>query len=84
MHVIKFATLNINGITAPTRLGMLSDFIRRHELDVILVQEVTNPDTLNIRGYDTHHNLGTSMRGTAILMRNAMTITIVHKQSSVE
>ena len=52
MHVIKFATLKINGIIAPKRLGMLSDFIRRHELDVILVQEVTNPDTLNIREYD--------------------------------
>jgi exonuclease III len=45
MLVIKIATLNINGITAPTRVGMLSDFITRREIDILLVQEVTNPDT---------------------------------------
>jgi exonuclease III len=53
MNVIKIAALNINEITAPTRVGMLSDFIKRHELDILLVQEVTNPGTLNIRGYVT-------------------------------
>jgi exonuclease III len=78
MHVIKIATLNFNGITAPTRVGMSSDFITRHELDKLFVQEVTNPDTQNIRGY----NIRTSMRGTAILVRNAMSITTVHKLPS--
>jgi len=78
MHVIKIATLNINGITAPTRVGMLSDFITRHQLDILFVQGVTNPNTLNIRGYDTHRNIGTPMRETAILVKNAMSITIVH------
>jgi hypothetical protein len=34
---------------------------------------------LNIRGYVTHHNIGTSMRGTAILARKEMSITIVHE-----
>jgi len=78
MHVIKIATLNINGITAPVRVGMLSDFITRHEIDILLLQEVTNPDTMNIRGYVTHQNIGASMRGIALLARNEIPITIVH------
>jgi len=28
------------------------------------------PETLNVRGHATHRNIGTSMRGTAILARN--------------
>jgi exonuclease III len=78
MHVIKIATLKINGVTAPTSVGVISDFITRHEIDILLVQEITDPDTMNIRGYVTHHNIGTSMRGTAILARNEMPITIAH------
>ena len=61
---------------------MLSDFITRHELDKLLVQEFTNPDTLNIRGYVTHHNIRTSMRETAKLARKERPITIVHKLPS--
>jgi exonuclease III len=82
MHVIKISKLNINRITAQTSVGMLSEFITRYEIDIMLFQEVTNPDTLNIRGYVTHHNIGTSMRGTAILARKEMPITIVHKLPS--
>jgi exonuclease III len=51
MHAIKIATLNVNAITALTRVGMLSEFIKRHELGILFLQEVTNPDTLNFRGY---------------------------------
>jgi exonuclease III len=75
-------TLNINGITAPKRVGMLSDFIKRHEIDILFHQEVTNPDVLNFRGYETHHNIGTSLRGTAIIAREAIPITIAHKLPS--
>jgi exonuclease III len=69
MQIIKIAMLNINGITAPRRVEMLSEFVQRQEIDIMLVQEATNPDTLNIRGYDTYHNIGTSMCGTAIVAR---------------
>ena len=64
---MKIATININGITAPLRISMLTEFIRLHELDLLLAQEVTHKETLNVRGYATHRNIGTSMRGTAIL-----------------
>jgi exonuclease III len=56
---------------------VLSDFIKRHEIDILLLQEVTNPDVLNFRGYETHHNIGTAMRGAAIVAREAIPITIV-------
>jgi len=82
MYVIKIATLNINGMTATTRVGMLSDYIHRHEIDILFLQEVTHPDKLHFRGDEIHHNIGTSMRGTAIIVRNTMPITNVHKLPS--
>jgi exonuclease III len=76
MHIIKIATLNINGMSATTRGGMLSDFINR------LLQEVTKPDTLNFRGYEIYHNVGTKLRGTAILVRQAIPVTNIQKLPS--
>lgn len=54
---------------------MLADFIRRHEFDILFVQEVTSLEVLNIRGCETHLNIGTSMRGTAILARSDLHLT---------
>ena len=79
---VKIATININGITAPLRISMLTEFIRMHELDILLVQEVTHPETLNVKGYAAHLNVGTSMRGTAILARNEITLTNIIKVPS--
>jgi hypothetical protein len=53
MNLGKNASLNINGITAPTLVGMLTDFIRRHEFDNLFMQEVTSPEILNTTGYAT-------------------------------
>ena len=61
---------------------MLTEFIRLHELDVLLAQELTHPETLNVRGYATHLNIGTSMRGTVILARNEITLTNIIKVPS--
>jgi hypothetical protein len=58
MLVITLATLNINAITARTRVGMLTDFLRRHDIDILFMQEVTNTEPLNIPGYAAHHNIG--------------------------
>ena len=82
MHILKIATININGIIATTRVGMLCDFVKKQELDIIFLQEVTNPNTLNLRGYNTHYNIGTSMRGTAIAVRDVITLTGIHKLPS--
>jgi exonuclease III len=67
MPVLTLATVNINGFTAPTMVGMFTDFLRRHDIDILFVQEVTNTEVLHIRGYETHQNIGASIRGTAIL-----------------
>jgi hypothetical protein len=42
---------------------MFEGFIRRHDFDILYVQEVTSPDIINMRGYETHLNIGTTMSG---------------------
>jgi len=54
---------------------MLADFI--HDFDIIFAQEVTSTEVLNVRGYDTYLNIGTSIRGTAILARSTLHLTKV-------
>jgi exonuclease III len=49
---------------------MLTDFLRRHDLDILFVQEMTNTEVLHIRGYETHQNIRASIRGTAILAKH--------------
>jgi exonuclease III len=66
----KIATLNINGIPAPSKVGKLSEYITRHELDKLFVQKVRNPETLNIGGFETHN------------IRKSMPITILQKLHS--
>jgi len=75
MSTIKIATLNINGITARTRVLMLADFIRRHDFDIIFTQEVTSTEVMNVRGYNAHLNIGFSIRGTAILATSTLHLT---------
>jgi catabolite regulation protein CreA len=40
------------------RVGMLAEFIRKHDFDIILLHEVTSPDVLNITCYETYLNIG--------------------------
>jgi len=75
ISTIEIATLNINGITARTRVGMLADFIRRHDFDIIFTQEVTSTEVMNVRGYNAHLNIGASIRGTAILAKSTLHLT---------
>jgi exonuclease III len=72
MYVITLASLNINAITSRTRVGMLTEFLRRHDIDILFMQEVTSLEPLNIPGYAAHHNIGASTRGTAILARSGI------------
>jgi exonuclease III len=76
--VIKITTININAITARIRVGILTEYIRRHELDIVLIQEI-NTDLLNMPGYDTVYNVGTQTRGTAIMARNDIILTHISK-----
>jgi hypothetical protein len=69
-RVIRIASVNINGCTSATKLSMITDFVYRQDINTVLLQEVTNSEIAKIGGYDTHVNLGTTIRGLAILTRN--------------
>jgi exonuclease III len=69
MSVLILATVNIDGFRAPTRVGIFTEFLRHHDIDILFVQEVTNVEVLQTRGYQTHQNIGKSMCGTAILTK---------------
>jgi len=49
---------------------MLMEFIKVYEIDILLVQEVTNMIQQDLFGYEIHYNIGTSKRGTAIVARD--------------
>src|SRR5215510_6533193 len=67
------ATLNINGITAPVRRNMLSAFVTHRAIDIVLLQEVTSAIVACVPGYESHLNIGTENRGTAILVKEGLT-----------
>jgi exonuclease III len=53
---------------------MFHHFVRRSETDIMFIQEVTSMEVLQIPGYIVHCNLGTEIRGTAILAREGITL----------
>ena len=79
MNMIRIASVNINGIRNETRIGMLKDFIWTHDLDIVLVQEVTAPESVDTPGYISYTNIGSEMRGTAIIARRDLQITNIDK-----
>ena len=70
-HTYKTATLNMNGISAPTRIHMLEEFLYKHDTDLALLQEVTNSNITTIRRYTSYINMGTEGHGTAILPKDS-------------
>ena len=82
MHVIRIATININGLRNETRLAMLTDFIRAQDLDIILLQEIVHPASVDAPGYNVYSNVGAEMRGTAIMARRNIQITNIAKLPS--
>jgi exonuclease III len=82
MRIVKLDSININGISARTRVEMFIDYIRRHEIDFVFLQEVTDPETVHATGYDTCLNIGTNMRGMAILARHFFPFNNVTRLSS--
>jgi exonuclease III len=79
MASIKLATLNINGLTSPTRVAMLEAFLRLQEIDILFLQEVTQHILGDLHGYTTHYNIGITMRGTAIVKRNETQLANIYK-----
>jgi len=48
---------------------MLEEFLRRHDVDFALLQEVTSVNAITFKGYQTIDNIGASGRGTAIIAK---------------
>lgn len=57
---------------------MLADFLRQHDIDILSVQELTNTEVLDIRGYETRINIGASIRGTVILATHELRLTNIN------
>jgi len=72
--IYKIATLKINGIAQQTHLGMLEDFLWQHDIDIVLLQEVTSTKIETISHYTKHVNIGSEQRGTAILVKEGIQI----------
>jgi len=73
-NIYSIASLNINGIANQTRIQMLQEFIWKQDIDIVLLQEVTNRAIEQIRNYTKHVNIGTDNRGTAILVKEGIQI----------
>jgi exonuclease III len=61
---------------------ILEDFMRRQEIELILLQEVTQDTISAIGNYTAHINIGTDGRGKAILAKEGFTLTNIQKISS--
>jgi hypothetical protein len=58
---------------------MLEEFLYKHDIDLALLQEVTNTKFIIFRRYTSHINMGTEGRGTAILAKDCFLLTDIHR-----
>jgi exonuclease III len=61
---------------------MLDDFLHKHEIYIIFLQEVTQPILHTLRGYAAHTNVETNGSGTAIVVREHYTLNNIVRLSS--
>jgi exonuclease III len=61
---------------------MLESFIRVNDIDIRMVQEVTETLTVNLQHYLVHYNIGVNRRGTAFIVRDTLNITNVARLPS--
>jgi exonuclease III len=78
-YVYKVLTLNINGIRAVSRKTMLATFLLTHNIDIVLLQEVVCPEIVDLPSYTSRINVGTNLRGTAILTRTGLVVDEVRR-----
>jgi exonuclease III len=53
-YVYKVSTININGMSSTTRIRMLEDFLHKQDIDIALLQEVSNPKIKALQRYTVH------------------------------
>jgi len=57
----------------------MMDFLRKHGIDIALVQEFTVPESVILHGYASHLNIVPDMRGTAIMARKDLHLTKIER-----
>ena len=60
-------------------MHMLEEFLYKHNIDLALLQEVTNSKITTIRRYTSYINIGTEDRGTAILAKDSYFLTNIQR-----
>ena len=78
----KIATLNVNGVSVMMRMRILAEFLHKHEIVIILLQEVTHDDFDVIRGNNVYTNVGIKKRDTAMLTSQTIQSTNITRLSS--
>jgi exonuclease III len=58
---------------------MLEEFLHKQDIDMAILQEVTNTKISTFKRYTTHINIGTEGRGTAILVKDCYALTNIHR-----
>jgi exonuclease III len=71
-RIYKTGTLNTNGITSNARITMLENFLKGHDFDILLLQEVRTTKLEALSNYKTYINIGEERRGTATLIREGL------------
>jgi exonuclease III len=78
-YTYRIVTLNINGLASDNRRQMLEHFIRKQEVDVAMLQEVTSRQHIAIQGYKVIDNIGIVSRDTAMLIREELHVDIIKR-----
>ena len=74
----NIATINLNAISNDNKIQSLKTFIRSTDLDIILLQEVENPN-LALTGFNILTNVDDSRRGTAIALKSHIRFSNVRR-----
>ena len=61
-------------MTSPTRIAILDALLRRQEIDIVLVQEVTYHVLKDFQGYTSNYNIGANRRVTALVARDRINL----------
>ena len=68
-------------MTSPTRIAMLEAILRRQEIYILLVHEVTYHVLDDLQGYTTQYNIGANTRVTAIVARDGINLENIMSRS---
>ena len=80
-HTMKIGTLNVRGISTQKKQNFLWDFINKHHIDILCLQEVS---VLEIGPKNPEFEVTTNAnekRGTAIVYKKKLNLKAIHKSS---